>query len=48
MIHAEIVEGGTLVIPHITLKLNKEGIITDPILKQELLSVLQTLEQACY
>jgi chromate reductase len=48
MINAEIVESGTLIIPHITLKLNKEGIITDPKLKQELLSVLQTLEQACY
>ncbi len=48
MINAEIVERGTLIIPHITLKLNKEGIIADPKLKQELLSVLQALEQACY
>ncbi|WP_054026027.1 NADPH-dependent FMN reductase [Bacillus sp. FJAT-28004] len=48
MINAEIVEGGTLIIPHITLKLNKEGMITDPELKQELLSVLHSLEQACY
>jgi len=48
MMNAEIVERGTLIIPHITLKLNKEGIITDPKLKQELLSVLQILEQACH
>lgn len=48
MMNAEIVERGTLIIPHITLKLNIEGIITDPELKQELLSVLQTLEQACH
>jgi len=48
MINADIVERGTLIIPHITLKLNKEGHITDPELKQELLSVLQTLEHACH
>ncbi|WP_232697550.1 NADPH-dependent FMN reductase [Brevibacillus daliensis] len=48
MINADIVERGTLIIPHITLKLNKEGSITDPELKQELLSVLQTLEHACH
>ncbi|WP_441957660.1 hypothetical protein [Paenibacillus sp. TAF43_2] len=48
MINADIVEGGTLIIPHITLKLNKEGIITDSPLKQELITALQSLEQACY
>ncbi|MFC5404699.1 NADPH-dependent FMN reductase [Cohnella soli] len=48
MIHAEIVDGGTLMIPHITLKLNKEGVITNPETKQELQSVLKGLEQACY
>ncbi|AJS58439.1 NADPH-dependent FMN reductase [Paenibacillus sp. IHBB 10380] len=47
MISAEIVEGGTMMIPHITLKLNKEGIITDPETKQELLTVIRTLGQAC-
>ncbi|WP_339206157.1 NADPH-dependent FMN reductase [Paenibacillus sp. FSL K6-3182] len=48
MINADIVEGGTLIIPHITLKLNKEGMITDSQLKQELITALQSLEQACY
>lgn len=48
MINAAIVEKGTLIIPHITLKLSKEGSITDPNLQQELLSLLQALEQACY
>jgi chromate reductase, NAD(P)H dehydrogenase (quinone) len=48
MIDAKIIERGTLIIPHITLKLNKEGIITDPKLNQEVLSVLLTLEQACF
>jgi chromate reductase len=48
MINAEIVEGGTMIIPHITLKLNNEGVITNPETKQELLSVLRGLEQACY
>lgn len=47
MINAEIIEGGTLIIPHITLKLNGEGMITNPDLKHELLSVLLSLEQAC-
>lgn len=46
MINAEIVE--RVIIPHINLKLNKEGVITDPELKKELLSMLETLEQACY
>lgn len=45
MINAEIV--ARVIIPHITLKLNKEGVITDPELKQELLSMLEALEEAC-
>lgn len=48
MINAEIVEGGTMMIPHITLKLDKEGVITDPEMKQELRSVIRALGQACY
>ncbi|BAU28539.1 NAD(P)H-dependent FMN reductase [Aneurinibacillus soli] len=48
MIDATIVEGGTMMIPHIGLKLNKEGIITDLDTKQKLLSVLWMLEQACH
>ncbi|WP_289136565.1 NADPH-dependent FMN reductase [uncultured Brevibacillus sp.] len=47
MIHAKIVDKGTLIIPNITMKMNKEGAITDTELKQELSSVLQALEQAC-
>ncbi|GED69323.1 hypothetical protein BRE01_30250 [Brevibacillus reuszeri] len=47
MINAEIVEKGTLIIPHITMKMNSDGAITDAELKQELLAVLQELEQAC-
>ncbi|MEK3723204.1 NADPH-dependent FMN reductase [Paenibacillus sp. FSL H8-0034] len=48
MINAEIIEGGTMMIPHITLKLNKEGVITDSDTKQRLLAVLKALEQACH
>jgi chromate reductase len=48
MINAEIVERGTLIIPHITLKLNNQDVITNPELKQELLSVLHEFEKACY
>lgn len=48
MINAEIVEGATMIIPHITLKLNKEGIITDPETVKELQLVLRQLELACY
>jgi hypothetical protein len=44
MINAEIV--AKVIIPHITLKLNKEGVITDQELKQELLSMLEAFEQA--
>lgn len=45
MINANIVDNGTMMIPHITLKLNHEGVITHPETKQELLSLLQGLEQ---
>ncbi|MGG1658107.1 NADPH-dependent FMN reductase [Brevibacillus sp. NRS-1366] len=48
MIHAKIVDRGILIIPYITMKMNKGGAITDNELKQELLSVLQELEQACF
>jgi len=46
MINADIVKGGTMIIPHITLKLNMEGVITNPETKQEILSVLRELERA--
>ncbi|MGF7047228.1 NAD(P)H-dependent FMN reductase [Paenibacillus sp. DS2015] len=46
MISAEIVEKGTMMIPYITLKLNKEGVITDAETKRELLVVIRALEQA--
>lgn len=46
MINAKIVEGGTLIIPHISLKLNQEGVITNSELERELLNVLHALEQA--
>jgi len=48
MIEATIVDGGTMMIPHIGLKLNKEGVITDLDTKQKLLTVLSVLEQACH
>lgn len=48
MINAEIIEGGTMMIPHITLKLNKEGVITDSETKQRLLAVLKALEKVCH
>ncbi|MED4584316.1 NAD(P)H-dependent oxidoreductase [Brevibacillus choshinensis] len=47
MINAAIIEGGTLIIPHITLKMSKEGAITDEGLQAEIKKVLQSLEQAC-
>jgi chromate reductase len=47
MINATIVEGGTMMISHITLKLNKEGSITDVETEQGLRSVLDRLAEAC-
>ncbi|MGM1022242.1 MAG: hypothetical protein ACQEXV_17255 [Bacillota bacterium] len=47
MINAEIMEKGKVIIPHITLKLNQEGEITNLETRQELLASLQGLEQAC-
>ncbi|AET58951.1 nadph-dependent fmn reductase [Paenibacillus terrae HPL-003] len=47
MINAEIVENGKVIIPHITLKLNQEGEITNLETRQELQALLQGLEQAC-
>lgn len=47
MINAEIVENGKVIIPHITLKLNQEGVVTDSETRQELYALLQGLEQAC-
>ncbi|MFX3634135.1 MAG: NADPH-dependent FMN reductase [Candidatus Pristimantibacillus sp.] len=46
MINATIVEGGTLIIPHINLKLSQDGSITHPETKQELLAVLGELEKS--
>ncbi|OPA73766.1 flavoprotein [Paenibacillus selenitireducens] len=47
MINAVIVEGGTLIIPHITLKMNKEGMITNQETKRDLEAVLHKLGLAC-
>ncbi len=47
MINAEIVENGKVIIPHITLKLDREGVITNAETRQELQALLQGLEQAC-
>ena len=47
MINAQLSEETTMIIPHITLKMNKEGIIVDPELKEKLQSLLHSLEQAC-
>ncbi|MCL9661487.1 NAD(P)H-dependent oxidoreductase [Paenibacillus hunanensis] len=48
MINAQVSQQMALTIPHITLKLSKDGTITDPALKQSLKSILQALQQACY
>lgn len=47
MINAEIVENGKVIIPHITLKMNPKGVITNAETRQELQALLQGLEQAC-
>lgn len=47
MIHAAIAEGGTLIIPHISLKMNEDGRITDDGLLAEVHSLLQALERSC-
>ncbi|WP_209865632.1 NADPH-dependent FMN reductase [Paenibacillus shirakamiensis] len=47
MIHAEIVTGSTMIIPHITLKLNvDESSITSPALKDEITQMLEALTLA--
>jgi chromate reductase len=46
MINAEVVEGGTMIIPHITLKLNHIGVIINSELEQDLQSILWSLERA--
>jgi chromate reductase len=46
MINARIVAGGTMMIPHITLKLSKAGVITDAETEQGLRSLLHALAQA--
>jgi chromate reductase, NAD(P)H dehydrogenase (quinone) len=43
MMDAKIVEGGTLTVPFIGLKLSKEGVITDPETKQALQFVVDAL-----
>lgn len=48
MINAKLVDKAALIIPYITMKMNKAGTITDSELKQKLLSVLRELEQACF
>ncbi|WP_261306202.1 NADPH-dependent FMN reductase [Paenibacillus andongensis] len=47
MINARIVEEGTMMIPHINLKLNNEGVITDVLTKRGLISLLESLVRAC-
>ncbi|KQX68997.1 NADPH-dependent FMN reductase [Paenibacillus sp. Root444D2] len=46
MINAKIVEAGTMMIPHINLKLNKEGFITDALTETGLRSLLESLVEA--
>lgn len=46
MINAKIVDGGTMMIPHITLKLNKAGVITDADTAQSLRDLLNAMKQA--
>lgn len=43
MLSAKIVDGGTLRIPLVTKKLNADGHLTDPIVEEELRSLLQAL-----
>ncbi|KQO10645.1 NADPH-dependent FMN reductase [Paenibacillus sp. Leaf72] len=45
MINAIIVDHGVVMIPHITLKMSKEGAITDEETKQQLLAMLASLGQ---
>ncbi|MGO4276504.1 NADPH-dependent FMN reductase, partial [Paenibacillus sp. TAF58] len=47
MINAKIVEGATMMIPHINLKLNNEGVIMDVLTERGLISLLERLEEAC-
>lgn len=47
MINAEIVDNGKVILPHITLKLDREGVITNAEARQELQALLQGLKQAC-
>lgn len=48
MINAQLSDTTTLTIPHITLKLSKEGTVTDPALKQNLQALLNSLHQSCH
>ncbi|MEW4371135.1 NADPH-dependent FMN reductase [Paenibacillus kandeliae] len=48
MINAKVSDTTTLTIPHITLKLSKEGTITDVTLKQNLQDLLESLHHACH
>lgn len=43
MVNATIVDGATMIIPYISLKLNKEGTITDLMTKEALRSLLDSL-----
>lgn len=47
MINAIVPEGAKLIIPHISLKLDKAGNIVDEGLKRDLASVLLALREAC-
>ncbi|MFD2673017.1 NADPH-dependent FMN reductase [Marinicrinis sediminis] len=47
MIHAEVSEGATLMIPHIGLKLNAQGEITDEDTKQAVQALLRKLHTTC-
>lgn len=47
MINARVVEEALAIVPHISLKLSKDGAIVDPALREELAAALLALEQAC-
>lgn len=47
MINAQVLQEGCLTIPHITLKMNKQGVIIDSETQHALQNSLSILEDAC-
>ncbi|WP_339299200.1 NADPH-dependent FMN reductase [Paenibacillus sp. FSL R5-0623] len=47
MINAQVLQEGCLIIPHITLKMNKQGVIIDSESRRALQNSLTILEEAC-